>query len=358
MIDKNTLTAMDAGINRAIEGLRVCEDIFRFSVRNELSYEFKSLRHSIVGAIRNIPPAEILNARDVASDSQKFINSEGETSRSGIKDVFRSNIRRAAESVRSLEEFSKTFSPETGVLFQTIRFKIYEAEKSGWFILSKHILLEKFRYRLYAIIDSLFVKESEMISTASTLIDSGAGIIQLRMKDSSDSDFLAMAKNIFSICMEKDVLFIINDRPDIAVLSGAHGLHMGQDDISVSEARKVTGESMLIGLTTHNLEEAAAGIKGTADYIAVGPVFPTVTKRGDFVEGIGTEIVRKICSFSEKPVVCIGGINHENLKTVMETGCTAAAVVSSLYTGGNISLNARRFAETIFKYSSGNGSKE
>jgi len=289
-------TAMDAGINRALEGLRVCEDIFRFSVRNSVSAEFKDIRHAIVQAASFIPASQLIRARDVASDSQKFIDTGAETFRSGMGHVFRSNIRRAAESVRSLEEFSKTFNADAGASFQNIRFRLYGLEQKGWSLLVKDDLLSRFRFSLYSVLDVSFVKAESMPSAASTLIAAGARIIQLRMKNTPDSIFLPLAREISSICSGSSALFVVNDRPDIAVLSGAAGLHLGQDDMTPDEARRITGEDMLIGISAHSYEEAVKCIETSADYIAVGPVFPSVSKKGEFFDGLGTSLLREICA--------------------------------------------------------------
>lgn len=344
------LTAMDASINRALEGLRVCEDIFRFAARNDISSGFKSLRHRIAGAAETIDASRFIAARDVQSDDQKFFNTESEGRRSGLTDLFRANMRRSAEAVRSLEEFSKTIDPRAGSLFQEIRFMLYDMEKKGWSILNREELLKKLRYRLYAIIDSSFVRKEGMAETAQILVESGAGIIQLRMKDTPDREFLAIARELSRVCRNAGALFIVNDRPDIAVLCNAHGVHIGQVDMLAEEARMITGEEMIIGLSIHNRDEAAKAFDSTADYIAIGPVFPAVTKSGEFLDGTGTDFVREICGKSPKPVVCFGGITLDNIHPVMESGCSTAAVISSLYAGGDLAGNTSRFNMIISSF--------
>jgi len=341
-------SALDANINRCIEGIRVCEDIFRFSVKNLLSSEFKNLRHKIAENISLIPSGALLGARDVLNDEQKFFNTSLEMKRESIKDIFRSNIRRAVEAARVIEEFSKSIHPDIAESFQNIRFTLYDLEKRGWLLLEKSLFMQRFRFSLYAIIDSGFVPAERMAETSRILADSGAEIIQLRMKDVSDRDYLLMAEKISKVCSDNDVLFIVNDRVDIAMLSGAHGVHLGQDDIPVSTARLISGNRLITGISTSSIEEAAA--VSEADYIAIGPVFSTSSKDGSKLEGVGVDIVRNICSSADKPVVAIGGISESNAGILMEAGVSSLSVISALYRDGDIAGNTKRLNDIIKSY--------
>ncbi len=341
-------SALDANINRAVEGIRVCEDIFRFSIKNVLSSEFKILRHKITGIISSIPSGSLLNGRDVLNDEQKFVNTGSEMKREGVKDIFRSNIRRAIEASRVIEEFSKSINPDIANGFQEIRFALYDLEKRGWNILEKNMLMQKFRFSLYAIIDSAFVPAEKMEETAGILADSGAEIIQLRMKNVSDREYLFMSQKIAGICRVKNILFFVNDRVDIAMLSGAHGIHLGQDDIPLSMARSMSGDSLITGIST--ISTAEADEAADADYIAIGPVFPTTSKDGSMLQGVGIDVVRQICSNTDKPVVAIGGISESNAGILMEAGVSSLCVISALYKDGRISENTKRLEGIIKSY--------
>lgn len=341
-------SALDANINRCIEGLRVCEDIFRFGVKNILSSDFKNLRHKTADIVKKIPAGILLGARDVLNDEQKFINTASEMKREGIKDIFRSNIRRAIEASRVVEEFSKSIHPDIAECFQEVRFSLYELEQRGWMLLEKKILMDKFRLSLYAIIDSGFVKYEHMEETARVLVGSGADIVQLRMKDVSDRVFLSAAEKISRICGDSGSLFIVNDRIDIAMLSGAHGIHVGQDDLPVAGVMAVSGERLISGISTCSMAEAQA--ENCADYIAAGPVFPTASKGGGILEGIGIDNVRKICSITDRPVVAIGGITELNAGTLIEAGVSSLSVISALYKEGKVAENTRRLKGIIDSY--------
>jgi len=341
-------SALDANINRGIEGIRVCEDIFRFSVKNILSAEFKNLRHRITEIISVMPSGTLLNGRDVLHDEQKFVNTFSEMKRESVKDIFRSNVRRAIEAARVIEEFSKSIHPDIASGFQEIRFSLYDLEKRGWMLLEKNMLMQKFMFSLYTIIDSAFVPAERMAETSRILADSGADIIQLRMKDVSDREYLSMSEKIAGICSRANVLFIVNDRVDIALLSGAHGLHLGQDDIPVAAARSLSGDSLVTGISACSVAEASSG--SDADYIAIGPVFPTSSKDGSMLNGVGIETVKEVCGITDKPVVAIGGISELNAGILMEAGVSSLSVISALYKDNKISENTKRLGDIIRSY--------
>lgn len=333
-------TAIDANINRAAEGVRVCEDIFRFSVKNIISSEFKDLRHKIAGAASILPVGLLLNSRDILRDEQKFINTSSEMKRENVKDLFRSNIRRAIEAARVIEEFSKNIDQCVSAGFQEIRFNLYDLEKRGWLVIEKFPVMEKFRNSLYAIIDSGYIKTEMIDETAKILAESGADIIQLRMKDVSDREFLSAAEKVSAVCRKNGVIFIVNDRPDIALISGADGIHVGQDDIPLDRLKLLVGENLITGVSTQRAEDFPAA--ADADYIAVGPVFATDSKTdrdGSTLPVTGIDELKKICSLTDKPVVAIGGINISNAAILLEAGVWSLSVISALYTGGDVRAN-------------------
>jgi len=188
-----------------------------------------------------------------------------------------------------------------------------------------------------------------MEDTARILVSSGADVIQLRMKSDPDRDYLLMAEKISSICRDNNALFIVNDRIDIAMLSGAHGVHLGQDDIPLVAARSISGGGLITGISVCNADEASAA--ADADYIAVGPVFQTSSKDGALLEGVGLDIVRDICRLSDKPVAAIGGITESNAGLLIETGVSSLSVISALYKNGRVLENTRRLNEIIKSYS-------
>ncbi len=349
-MERGVLTAIDANINRTLEGLRVCEDIFRFDVRDRISEEIKSLRHQILDFTQFISSGELLDSRDIEADTQKFIDTPGELKRDNLADIFRSNIRRAAEALRALEEFSKLIAPSTSAGFQKARFDVYNIEKRGCALIEKSYILKRFENSVYAIIDSAFVPFDKVRETAEILALSGAGIIQLRMKNVPDAKFLEYAEYVSSVCRESNVIFIVNDRPDIASISGANGVHVGKSDIPLSKITGICGGRMVKGISALNISEGERALSSAADYIALGPIYSTSSKNGIEIPGIGLEPLRKICLHRVKPVVAIGGITSSNVRKVLDSGCSCIALISELYRDGKIAENTKRMAEIIQNY--------
>jgi thiamine-phosphate pyrophosphorylase len=162
------------------------------------------------------------------------------------------------------------------------------------------------------------------------LIAGGARFVQLREKHASPRDFYTEAEQALKIARAHNVKIIINDRVDLALALNADGVHLGQDDLPPEKARKILGGTAIIGFSTHSVEQAIAAIKFPVDYIAIGPIFETASKENpDAVVGLdGLKKVRK--AIDDFPLVAIGGINHENARSVLEAGANSVAVISCL----------------------------
>jgi thiamine-phosphate pyrophosphorylase len=140
--------------------------------------------------------------------------------------------------------------------------------------------------------------------------------------------------------------FLVNDRPDVALLAGASGVHVGQDDLDVEQARRVLGREKFVGVSTHNLEQFERAAASSADYIAVGPVFGTSSKANpDPV--VGVEFIRKTRALSDKPIVAIGGISVERAASVIEAGADSVAVISGILTAQDPAQRARQYMDTL-----------
>ncbi|MBI5286887.1 MAG: thiamine phosphate synthase [Deltaproteobacteria bacterium] len=194
---------------------------------------------------------------------------------------------------------------------------------------------------LYAIIDSSYIPLEEMGRTASLMAEGGVNCIQLRGKGFTSRELLKAARIIREVT--KGVTFIVNDRVDVAIVSKADGVHLGQDDLPVEEARRLLGKDKTIGLSTHNMEEALEAARLNVDYISFGPIFPTTTKP-DAREPMGLENLRKVKARVNIPVVAIGGIKEENLPSVLSTGVDGVAIISDILTSGDIKGKIRRLS--------------
>ena len=206
---------------------------------------------------------------------------------------------------------------------------------------------------LYAILDTAQIC-GPAPSVAKILIGAGVSLIQIRDKRAS-------AKSLFEVSRELVALgcggvrVIINDRPDIAAMSGASGVHVGQEDLPVEAARKICGPALWVGISTHNLEQFEQAARTSADYIAVGPIFPTATKENpDPVVGI--ELLRKVRRLTQKPLVAIGGITLESAESVYRAGADSLAVVRDLLSAGDPAERTRQYlavAELVFSHRTG-----
>ncbi len=194
---------------------------------------------------------------------------------------------------------------------------------------------------LYAILDSSLLTISEMI-LAETLAESGVELIQYRNKKAPSRELFEISKRLSADLAHRGVRFIVNDRPDIALLSGAGGVHVGQDDLGVEDARAICGVGRWVGVSTHTLEQVAAAARTSADYVAFGPIYATTTKQNpDAV--VGTELLRQARKLTRKPLVAIGGITLERAAEVYDAGADSLAVVRDLICAANPGERARQY---------------
>jgi thiamine-phosphate pyrophosphorylase len=156
----------------------------------------------------------------------------------------------------------------------------------------------------------------------------GVDVLQLREKDAPDDEILAAAATFRALCAEHGALFVLNDRPDLAVAAGADGVHVGQDDEPVARVRERVGPELLIGVSTHSREQLAAALETEADYVCVGPVYATPTKP-DY-PAVGLELVRHAAGVADRPWFAIGGIDGKNVAEVAAAGATRAVVVRAI----------------------------
>jgi len=209
--------------------------------------------------------------------------------------------------------------------------------------------------RLYAIIDPTLLTVSEL-DLAAALAGSGVELIQYRNKTASSRQFFEISRRLSSALGPRGIRLIVNDRPDIALLAGAGGVHVGQDDLSAEDARAICGPDRWVGLSTHTLEQLAAAERTSADYIAFGPIFPTATKKNpDPV--VGTELLRKARLMTKKPLVAIGGITLERAAEVYRAGADSLAVIRDLICTQDPGARAREYlAVAASSMSRGSGS--
>ena len=199
---------------------------------------------------------------------------------------------------------------------------------------------------LYAILDTSIGPDLSCSASLEALLRAGVKVVQFRHKGEFRRVHFEQCLMLARRIHELGGRFLVNDRADIAKLCEADGVHLGQEDLPPEKARRFLGEGMVIGYSTHNLEQAQAACGLPVDYIAVGPIFPTSTKENPD-PAVGLELITKIRSLTTKPLVGIGGITMENSRAVLEAGADAVAVIRDLLTAHDIEAHAREMLTAL-----------
>jgi thiamine-phosphate pyrophosphorylase len=322
----DTLRILDAAANRAREGLRVVEDYVRFTLDDaHLSSLAKHCRHDLTAALAPLGLQGLLAGRDTPHDVGTSVRTRAETQRASPRDVLKANLKRSQEAARTLEEFGKVISAGLGEAIGQLRYRLYTLEKAI-------LLTEANRHRFEGRNLYLLVTEDQCPHGSGPVIRealaNGVGIIQVREKSMSDRSLLAHARRVREWTKAAGALCVINDRPEIAVLADADGVHVGQDELSVRDARRIVGPDRLIGVSTHTIAQARQAVLDGADYLGVGPVFASGTKK--FAEFAGLEFVQEVAAEITLPWFAIGGISPANIRDVKSAGATRVAVSGAI----------------------------
>ena len=332
------LRILDAAANRAGEGLRVVEDYVRFALDDlHLTGVAKQLRHDLAAVVAEIPPSDRHAARETQADVGTTLATTAESARADAQGVAAASLQRAEQALRSLEEYSKTIAPQFGAQFEAFRYRLYTLERAV--TITADSIARLADARLYVLIDGQS-SESELVTMAEALFATGVDVMQLRDKKLVDRELLARARRLAEVSRRIGKLFIMNDRPDLAVLAGSDGVHVGQDELTVKDARTIVGPRMLIGVSAHSLEQARAAVLAGANYIGVGPTFPSDTK--SFTEFTGVGLLKAVAAEIRLPAFAIGGINGENLNEVLAAGMSRIAVSGGVLSDANPAEAARK----------------
>ena len=325
------LRVLDANLNRAREALRVMEEHARLVLADAtLTSDIKTVRHELSRAAPDDLAARLTVMRDIIGDVGTTISTESEFDRRGAGDVARSAAKRLSESLRVIEEYGKTTDTDFARRIEGLRYRAYDLERR----LMMHTLArERFgKVRLYVLITESLCHASTQpggwLTVAEATLRGGADCIQLREPHLDDRELVARGRALAKLCRQHDALFIMNNRPDIAALCGADGVHVGQDDLSVTDARRIVGPDAIVGVSTHDIEQVTSAARLAPDYIAVGPIFASETKPQPCVAGPAT--LREARAKTSLPIVAIGGINADRATEVLECGADALCVCSAI----------------------------
>ncbi len=318
----DTAHILDASANRAREALRVLEDYARF-VRGDtfLCRELKTLRHRLADHLGLLPGPLLLQARSTLHDVGTEISTAQEQERACPRDVAQANAKRLQEALRSLEEFGKVLNAEFGQAIERLRYQSYTLERA--LLAAGDPRGELAAARLYVLVTEASCRTS-LAGTVREALAGGAQVVQLREKTMTDAMLLATARDLRKMTRAAGALFIVNDRPDIALLAEADGVHLGQDDLPVWEARRLLGEGAIIGVSTHNMEQVQNAVLEGADYLGVGPTFPSRTK--DFGAFPGLEFVKQVADTTALPFFVLGGVTIDNVGAILGAGGTRVAL--------------------------------
>lgn len=201
-------------------------------------------------------------------------------------------------------------------------------------------------YSLYLVTDRGFIEDKPLEDAVEEAIKGGVTLVQIREKDASSREFYDVAINVKKVTDKYNIPLIINDRLDIALAVNAAGVHLGQSDLSLKKAREILGEDKIIGISVGNVEEAFEAERDGADYVGIGTIFFTGSKK-DIKTPIGTDGLEKIVKSINIPSVAIGGINIKNTEEVMKTGINGIAVISAILGNEDIEAAAKRLREVI-----------
>jgi thiamine-phosphate pyrophosphorylase len=346
--DSSNLRIIDAALNRAGEGLRVVEDYVRFVLDDSLfTREAKTLRHDLAEAARVVSSADRHAARSTLADVGTDISTPAEASRINTWDVCAASLKRTEQALRSLEEYGKLIDGAFAGRCEALRYRLYTLEKA---LDIGRTSRERFADATLCVLVDARDSAAEFGRLVRQLVDAGVGMIQLREKHLDDRELIERARTLVRVCRESSpgpslerrgaTLAIINDRADIAALVRADGVHLGQEDLTVKDARAIVGPRMLVGVSTHNIAQARTAVLDGANYLGAGPTFPSQTKAFDDFAGL--DYLREVAAETRLPTYAIGGVTANNLPDLLEAGIARVAIGAAVTEAADPGVAARK----------------
>ena len=320
--DKRVAQIIDANLDRAREGLRVLEDWSRFAIgREDFVLKLKNLRQ-ILGKnhLRSYK-----DSRNYSKDKCRGISHPEQFKKTNIAEIISSNSARVQEALRVIEEFSRSHNISLSKKASEIRYEIYNLEielldSDTYMGLKKNII----KNNVYFITP----EDPNLLEIISEILEGGIKLIQYRFKKGDDKFHLQQAIEINKLCKKYQATFIINDRIDIALAANADGVHLGQNDLNIESARKLLGPTKIIGISANNSVDIKKAIKDGCDYLGIGPIFKTSTKKNK--KSLGIKAIKELTKDITIPWFAIGGIDKENINFLKENGITKVAIISGL----------------------------
>ncbi len=320
--DNRIAQLIDANLDRAREGLRVMEDWCRFGLkRSDFSIQIKDWRQELGVHHHNI----YRKARLTSNDPAMGVSHPLQKVRSTPEAVFIANSSRVQEALRVIEEFTRITDPKLSELATKIRYETYEIEIK---VLNNTEGAHKRQTLKDCSIYLITTQKRNLEEIVLQALKAGVKIVQYREKFLPDSEKISQAKYLASLCKKYNSLFIVNDRIDIAIAVDADGVHLGQEDIPTHIARELLGDEKIIGRSTHCLQDIKNAEEEGCDYIGIGPIFSSETKKQ--LTPIGIDNLRKGLSKTLLPAFAIGGINSSNIKNLNQINNLRIAVSNAI----------------------------
>jgi thiamine-phosphate pyrophosphorylase len=325
-MNRPLLRLLDANANRAREALRVVEDYARFVLDDpDLCGVLKGIRHELITPLRDVLADAVLH-RDTPGDVGTTVSTTSEVQRDDLAHVVTAAGKRLGEALRAMEEALKVVAPAHAPGVERLRYRFYAVEQDVQLTLRPSP--SRFAdVRLYVVVTES-VCRGPWLAAAEAALLGGADCLQLREKDLEAGELLRRAIRLKELCARHGALFIVNDRPDVALAAGADGVHVGQGDLPAREVRRLVGRGMIVGVSTHEIAQARRAVLDGADYVGVGPVFRSPTKPRDFLPGL--DFARAAAEHVPVLAVAIAGITAANVDEVLATGLRAVAVSSAV----------------------------
>ncbi len=325
-----------------------------------LSAAIKETRHAMVECFRRveIPPSgafdggsspptgggatALIGSRDITGDVGREIGTEGEYERADAAQVAHAAAGRLSEALRVIEEYGKIIDPAFAAAIEKIRYQGYELERR--LALTTQARKRFGDVRLYVLLTEELCR-GDWFETAEAALRGGADCLQLREKNLGDRELLERAKRLVTLCREHGAMLIVNDRPDVATASGAHGVHLGQEDFPIAAVRRIVGATCAVGVSTHTIEQVRAAAEQAPDYIAVGPMFDSLTKPQRHIAG--PALLREARKLTALPLVAIGGISEESAEEVLGSAPCCLCVCQAVISQPNVEAATRRLRAIV-----------
>jgi len=339
--------AIDASANRAAEAIRVLEDVARFVLDDvALTSLAKQLRHELAVALTQRALAPRIALRDVRGDVGAGMAEPAALPRASVADLVAANAARGTQAVRSLEECVAVVAPEAAAAFEPIRYRLYALERAAAAAVRSRDRLAG--ARLCVLVDGR-ADQAGFARLVESLLEAGVRMLQIRDKALAAPALAARAAAAVTLARrhdrERPAIVIVNDRADVAAAINADGVHTGADDLATPLVRRVIGPDRLLGRTAHDFAAARTAVDEGADYLGIGPCFPSHTK--SFGEFAPREFLARVATEIALPAFAIGGVTRERLESLAALGVRRVAVASAITAAADPGAEAAAFIERL-----------